>query len=275
MNRSVFRQTALEQLSTPEQLDQLIQITTPQGWLALLALGLLILAAIAWGFWGRIPDVVVGRGFLIRPGGVNQVISTVEGQMTQVHVEVGELIQEGQVIARVAQEGQIAAQRIVSPYAGRVLEIKAGVGDLIKRGTPILSLELVGQDTQDLVAIIYVPPAEGIRIQPGMKAQITPETIATTQDAFIEGTVVARGEFPVTYQGMLQSLGSQSLVQAILAETNNRPPIKVIVNLTPGQNGPRWSGGKKAPVRVDHGMYCTARIILERKRPIDILFQRR
>ena len=46
MNKSIFRQAALERLSSPEQLDQLARVTQPVGWLALLALSLVILSAI-------------------------------------------------------------------------------------------------------------------------------------------------------------------------------------------------------------------------------------
>jgi hypothetical protein len=38
MDKPLFRQAALERLSSPEQLDQLVRVTHPLGWLALLAL---------------------------------------------------------------------------------------------------------------------------------------------------------------------------------------------------------------------------------------------
>ena len=36
----IFRKVALERLSSPEQLDQLLQVTDPKGWMALGALAL-------------------------------------------------------------------------------------------------------------------------------------------------------------------------------------------------------------------------------------------
>ena len=38
----IFRKVALERLSSPEQLDQLMQVTSPKGWLALAGLGALL-----------------------------------------------------------------------------------------------------------------------------------------------------------------------------------------------------------------------------------------
>ena len=39
----IFRQAALDRLSSPEQLDQLMQVTTPKSWMALVAFIVLLL----------------------------------------------------------------------------------------------------------------------------------------------------------------------------------------------------------------------------------------
>ena len=65
--RSVFRKVSLDRLASPEQLDQLMQITTPKGWVALLALSVLLLTAIVWGCvsWcttSRVPPAPASHG---------------------------------------------------------------------------------------------------------------------------------------------------------------------------------------------------------------------
>ncbi len=103
----VFRKVALERLSSPEQLDQLIWITTPQGWLALGSLILLILAALMWGIFGSIPTEAVGTGILLRRGGVSELVANASGQVEEVRVEVGDAIAAGQVVATIRQELQL------------------------------------------------------------------------------------------------------------------------------------------------------------------------
>lgn len=273
LKRPIFRQTALENLLTPEQLDQLLQITTPKGWLALLAIMVLIGAAMGWGFWGSIPNTVTGHGFLIRKGGVSNIVSQVDGQVVEVYFQAGELVEEGQVVARVLEEGHQTATRVLSPYQGEVIEVKASEGDLVKRGTSILSLELVGKDVQDLIAVIYVSSFDGKKIERGMDVQIVPTMVQREESGFIWGKVTTRSEFPTSRQGMLRSLGSEELVQAILAESGSRPPIEVIADLVPGDDGPRWSSSKGASVKLASGTPCTADIILGQKRPIDLLIK--
>ncbi len=102
MARQLFRKVSLERLSSPEQLDLLMQVTTPTGWLALLALGAILTVAIIWGILGSIPEKVTGQGILIRSGGVFQIVALRSGQITELSFDVGDIIQEGQIVARIA-----------------------------------------------------------------------------------------------------------------------------------------------------------------------------
>ena len=64
--KPIFRQVALERLSSPEQLDQLMPLIALRGWVALLTLIGLVVLALAWSAFDTIPTQVTGRGILIR-----------------------------------------------------------------------------------------------------------------------------------------------------------------------------------------------------------------
>ncbi|HLM66603.1 MAG TPA: hypothetical protein VK358_03705, partial [Longimicrobium sp.] len=64
--KEIFRSVALERLSSPEQLDQLMQVTTPRGWLLLVGVGALLATALVWGLLGSVPERIAGQGILIR-----------------------------------------------------------------------------------------------------------------------------------------------------------------------------------------------------------------
>jgi HlyD family secretion protein len=49
----IFRHAALDCLSSPEQLEQLMQVVNPRHWLALATCGTLVGATLLWGLWGR------------------------------------------------------------------------------------------------------------------------------------------------------------------------------------------------------------------------------
>ena len=99
----VFRQVALDRLASPEQLDQLMQVTNARGWLALAAVGVMLVAGAAWGVFGSIPESVGGQGILLKSGGLFEVSPLTGGRVTDVAVNVGAAVREGQVVARLAQ----------------------------------------------------------------------------------------------------------------------------------------------------------------------------
>ncbi len=127
----IFRKVALERLSSPEQLDQLMQVTNPQGWLALLGLCALLVAALLWGIFGSVPTETTGEGILLRQGGVSDLVAAGAGQVEEVEVKVGDVIEKGQVVAKIHQELLL---RQINDNAAKVKDLKAGY-DALKRSS--------------------------------------------------------------------------------------------------------------------------------------------
>jgi len=102
MAHKMFRKAALEKLSTPEKLDQLIQIISLRSWLVLLTIGLAMGTALTWSFTGRIKTKLHAVGVLLG-GEVYNVVSTTNGQLVQLSVDIGDSVRKGQVVAQVQQ----------------------------------------------------------------------------------------------------------------------------------------------------------------------------
>ncbi|WYM02877.1 MAG: NHLP bacteriocin system secretion protein [Gloeotrichia echinulata CP02] len=101
--RSIFRKESLERLSSPERLDQLMQVVSPKSWLPLAALGSILTVAVIWSIYGRIPVTVQGRGVLIYPSKVVPLQSKSAGQLIALNIKVGDIIKKGQVLATIDQ----------------------------------------------------------------------------------------------------------------------------------------------------------------------------
>lgn len=101
--RSLFRKESLERLSSPERLDQLMQVVSPRSWLPLVALGFLVGFAVIWSIYGRIPITIEGRGVLIYPSKVVPLQSKSSGQLLALNVKVGDVVKKGDVLATVDQ----------------------------------------------------------------------------------------------------------------------------------------------------------------------------
>lgn len=103
MNTRLFRQVSLERLSSPEQLDQMLQVTSPRGWTGLIAIFVLLFTAMLWGFKGGISSTAGGEGVIVRTGGVINVVTRGGGMVLNLNAKVGDKIKANQVIASVAQ----------------------------------------------------------------------------------------------------------------------------------------------------------------------------
>jgi HlyD family secretion protein len=100
----IFRAAAVERLSSPEQLDQLIEVTRPADWAAALAIGLAVVAVATWSVVGRIPTRIAGQGILVSDSGrVVDAVSAVAGRLASVEVSIGDKVTQGQIVARIAQ----------------------------------------------------------------------------------------------------------------------------------------------------------------------------
>ena len=99
----LFREEALERLSSPEQLDKLMRVVSPQTWLPLVSMGCLVVAAGVWGVVGRIPLTVTGTGVLIRPRNVVQFQAPSAGQLLSLNIKPGDRVKLGQVLATIDQ----------------------------------------------------------------------------------------------------------------------------------------------------------------------------
>lgn len=102
--KKLFRKVSLERLSSPEQLDRLIEITSLKGWVALIGLGIIVVMVVLWGIYGSIPTKVSGSGILIRKSGLSTIYSSYSGIVSDVYVNIGEQIKRGELIAKITRE---------------------------------------------------------------------------------------------------------------------------------------------------------------------------
>ncbi len=52
--RSIFRKKSLERVTSPEQLNDYIKVTTPSVWIILAATLILIIGVLVWAVFGKI-----------------------------------------------------------------------------------------------------------------------------------------------------------------------------------------------------------------------------
>ena len=113
-SKKMFRQEALERLSSPERLDRTLKVVDPKAWLPLYTAASLVGVGLLWSIFGRIPLNVSGQGVLIQPRRVVSLQSPGEGQVIELKVEPGAKVKKGDVLGVIAQpalEQQLAQEK--------------------------------------------------------------------------------------------------------------------------------------------------------------------
>jgi HlyD family secretion protein len=99
-----FRKSAVDKLASPERLDILMQVTSPQGWLALTAIGVVLVGVVLWSIFGSLQERIPGSGVLVRGTG-NSVIRAGGSGTLALNVSRDDVVIPGEVIARISGSG--------------------------------------------------------------------------------------------------------------------------------------------------------------------------
>ena len=310
MANEIYRKVSLERLSSPEQLDSLMTVTSPRSWIALTAVGLLVVAAIIWGVVGSIPTKLSYPGILLKSGGIQRVVTGSGGQITDIRVVNDDLIQKGQVVARMAQPVMVdqinnaraelkslensradagmirqlqlkvnqlefqleTVSRVVSPVSGRIVEVKVSRGDFVNPGQALVSLEATGEEIKDLEAVLYVRAEDAKKIEPGMAVNIALTSIKKEEFGLLLGRVTSVPKYPQSFAGMMKTLGNEELVKQL---TGMGAPVEVHIDIIPDAgtvSGYKWTTPVGPPVKLNSGTLVTGSVIVKTQRPLSLIF---
>ncbi len=206
----VFRKVALERMSSPEQLDQLLRVTTPKSWFALVALIALLSMAAAWGYLGQLTTKVIGEGVLIRSGGVQSVVPLGAGQVLDIKVRVGDHISAGQAIGTVAQPSLLERIRNVKGQLADALKQKDEVFK-VRSNRIRLQLEFLKRQRANLEREIRELQEE---------AKIVEQQIPVDEELLAKG-LVTKQQVYLTRQKLVGIQGSISSRQAQITQLDS------------------------------------------------------
>jgi HlyD family secretion protein len=411
-------------MSSPERLDQLIQIVSPNDWLLLGTMLAMMIFVLAWCIWGQLPTTVTGQGVIVRPRKIVEIQSPAAGRLVDFSLQVGDMVRQADVLGLIdqaeirkqlqedrirlaeleaqdrekaaLQEEQIRLQardvefqkkyllmqianreesikntellepvlrkrrealreavaqglepkvssemlqaereyydnqaqassfhtqlseiesqikqldtreteltrtlleastsrknqilelrknielyevqierdtKIVCGHYGRIVEIAANLGQIVNPGARLASIE-VQESTGKLVSVTYFPVRDGKRIEPGMRIQVTPETVKRERFGGILGRVSSVSAFPVTKEGATLLLGNAEVAGQLLKD---EPQIEVVADLLEDAStysGYRWSSSKGPQLPVTAGTTTNGRVTLEMRSPVSYI----
>ena len=255
-------------MSSPDELDRLMRVTDPKGWLALIALLALVATAVVWGVFGSVPVEVGGEeGVLLGGDSRSPAVSQTAGLVTDVRMEMGDPVQQGQVLARVSPN-EDAETDVVSLFDGRVDQILIEEGMFLERGQRVA---VIKRGNEPLQAFVFVAGEQGKQLKKGMQVHVLPSTVKAEEFGFIQGKVTSVSKFPVTEDEMFLLLENQSLVDTLhTGGSQHRVDVELLRDpSTP--SGFEWSSSKGPPFAITRGTLCTATFVLDEERPVNLV----
>jgi len=408
MGKQIFRQAALDRLSSPEKLDEPVRLVGAPGWLIILTFTIAIATGVVWAATVKAPIKVTAQGILIDRAGLVEIVANKAGLLEMVNLAPGDTVEAGQIVARMSRTdlsrdltsaraklagteerfsrlktfyaeqkrredrsdterrksnartrkllanrlllldervvsvtslvkrkvvlrnrlidaqvaasdarerifilegeilsldlgaverestrrlallderlnvegqkreivrltGQLKDQQVIrSSRAGLVAEVKVNSGDVVQPGTALATLAPAGANG-DLVAVLYIPPGEGKRVEIGMATQILPSTVEREVYGYIVGEVSSVGALPATYEGMRRTLQNDQLVTQLSA---NGAPIEVRIRMRRDQStltGFAWSSSSGPAGGVNAGTLIKGRVIVDKVPIVDLV----
>ena len=140
-NREIFRKTAMDKLSTPDDLDELLQVNSTFSWLFLVSMLCLILGGGTWGIFGKIVNRITMVGSVQQVNPPQPIIATESGLIDSVFYLPGDRIVKGQPIAKYIADNQGYSKNIFSLTSGEVIELNIKNGDLLTSGKVVAKIQ--------------------------------------------------------------------------------------------------------------------------------------
>ena len=197
MDDSLFRKVSLERLSSPEQIDQLMKIRSPSGWLALSASFILLLIGCLWLIFGKIPVTVPCDGKIMPVTGLAEVQSMQTVAVDKVCVSAGDKVQKADVLVKgtIPETGELFL--IKSPINGVITDIYVNEGSVAMQGEALVRVEPYSEDVASgLCAIMNISINDSVRLRGGEKAFFSPAGISLDRYGYIKGAVESIGRYP-------------------------------------------------------------------------------
>ena len=266
----LYRKSALERISSPEQLDKALKITSPLSWLALLAITLIIVVTVIWSIIGTIPVTVTTQGIVASPVSTNSVYIQETGTVVSVLVHAGdELHFNDPVLTYKTGSGEV--KTLYADQVGTVSELVVKSGDQMIQGNE--AIRLSPSVTSDQVIVCYIPLGDAKKLERGMNVQVYLASADSQTYGHMQARVINIDSNAASAGGMAYVLGSDNNLAASF--TQNGAVVAVTCELYPDAatvSGYYWSNEKGAKLEVTNGSLVSAKVITEEVAPITKLF---
>lgn len=305
-DNKLFRKTALDTVSNPEQLDQHIRVTRPFSWIILTAIVSFAIGVGIWAFTGNLSSGTDITGIIFASDGISVANAASSGNVSDVLVAENDQVDKGDVMVVIpdvellAQIKSVKAQydaasgdnknsigvtlnalkyqyiinSFISASKNGVINSVPAVGDAIAEGQQVTVNYSEDSMSGSKELIAYVPYSVAQNFKVGGEVQISPTNYPREEYGYMLGKITSIGNTLVTEQSIQRTMGTTKYVSS-LGVTPDCVEVKIRPNVDSStKSGFEWSNSKGGEnVSVDIGTLCNIKVISEAIHPINLFIK--
>lgn len=268
----LYRKSALERMSNPEQLDKVLKVTSPMSWIALIGITVIIIVTLVWSIIGTIPETITAKGIVSAVVGSNSVYTEDAGKVVSLRVREGDEVHLGDPVMTYRNSSNEIVE-VYSDQVGVVSDLVVKKDDEFTPGKDVIRVSPIAQDPQ--IVVCYVPLAKAKKLERGMQVNITLDSLDSNSYGNMVARVINIDAYATPKEGMNSVIGKDNNLESTFNEDG--AVVAVACELYPSANtvsGYYWSNVKGATVDVKNGSLVTAKIVTDEVAPITKLFSK-
>jgi biotin carboxyl carrier protein len=272
-SKKIFRKKALEKLSSPEQLDTLMSIIKPKGWIALFAFVGIIVLCILWAIFGRIDTIVKGEGIYLDYTRMHPIAIPVKGHVLEIPISVGAKVAKGEVVAILWDELNKNKKEIKAPFTGTIIDIHIEKGETVVIDeviAKIMEKHPVSEKTDRFYC--FVDAKQGDKIRKGMLVNVFPWGEERSAYGGIMGEVEKISYLPASEDYFKRIYLNKAFAARL---SSNLTLIPVIIRGVVDVDEPSgfvWTSKDGPDEMLPLGSFVTFQVIVSTRSPLSYLF---
>lgn len=268
----LYRKSALERMSNPEQLDKVLKVTSPMSWIALIGITLIIVVTVIWSIIGTIPETISAKGVVSAVVGSNSIYTEDAGKVVSLRVRKGDTVHLGDPVMTYRNSSNEIVE-VISDQVGIVYDLILKKDDEFTPGKDVMRISPIAKGSQ--IVVCYVPLVKAKKLERGMQVNITLDSLDSNSYGNMVARVINIDAYATPKDGMSSVIGRDNNLESTFY--NDGAVVAVACELYPSRetaSGYYWTNAKGATVDVKNGSLVSAKIVTDEVAPITKLFSK-
>jgi len=159
---------------------------------------------------------------------------------------------------------------IRSDYPGRMIDVQVQVGELVNPGQNIAKV-MRSDVEESLISLSFFSIGNGKQIKAGMPAEITPSTVQKKDYGGIVGEVTKVAGFPSTLEEATILIGDADLAKSLTANNQTIVVTTQLKSNPQTYSGFQWSSRQGPNQKITQGTTTISQIMVDERAPISFV----